>query len=129
LASSLTRNQVPGNRLGVRVPCPPLNIRTLCRKPLQNRGFLLCCLFGLQRGATCCARLLCRILRHYRLVVLSHLQVMLGGDGLAVANPRADKVNREPLGQLRFPRRTQVLKQLRPGLQAGPFDDAHQLSS
>jgi integrase len=25
LASGLTRNQVPGNRLGVRVPCPPLD--------------------------------------------------------------------------------------------------------
>ena len=30
LASGLTRNQVPRNRLGVRVPCPPLDASVNC---------------------------------------------------------------------------------------------------
>ena len=44
MVSSLTRNQVPGNRLRVRIPCPPLI------KPLSTISyamvfsFLLCSL-------------------------------------------------------------------------------------
>jgi hypothetical protein len=29
MASGLTRNQMPGNRLRVRIPCPPLELRRL----------------------------------------------------------------------------------------------------
>ena len=28
MVSGLTRNQVPGHRLRVRIPCPPLTIKT-----------------------------------------------------------------------------------------------------
>ena len=38
MVSSLTRNQVPGNRLRVRIPCPPLLSNSKPRKDL--RGFL-----------------------------------------------------------------------------------------
>ena len=39
MASGLTRNQVPGNRLRVRIPCPPLLVTTT--NPAVLRGFLL----------------------------------------------------------------------------------------
>jgi hypothetical protein len=46
LASGLTRNQVPGNRLGVRVPCPPLSralrVNDLGASPLVTRNASRC---------------------------------------------------------------------------------------
>lgn len=37
MASGLTRNQVPGNRLRVRLPCPPLS---LTRNPANTCGVI-----------------------------------------------------------------------------------------
>lgn len=56
-------------------------------------------------------------------MLIGHLQVVPGRDGLAIPDPGADNVQRELLGQLRFPRRPQVVEQLGPGLPAGPRND------
>jgi hypothetical protein len=52
-------------------------------------------------------------------VLVGQLEVMLGGDRLAVAHPLANDVHREFFGQLGFARAPHVLKHLGPGLQAG----------
>ena len=38
MVSSLTRNQVPGNRLRVRIPCPPLLIHKHLRRLAECGG-------------------------------------------------------------------------------------------
>jgi nicotinamidase-related amidase/type 1 glutamine amidotransferase len=45
MASGLTRNQMPGNRLRVRIPCPPL--RNLKRRLIVHAAFVLPMLAGL----------------------------------------------------------------------------------
>ncbi|RIK85331.1 MAG: hypothetical protein DCC67_04045 [Planctomycetota bacterium] len=62
-------------------------------------------------------------------VFVGHLQIVLLRDPLTVADPCARDIQRVPLGQFGLPRRPQVLKQLRPRLQAGPLDDPLKLRS
>ncbi|HWP39868.1 MAG TPA: hypothetical protein VNL70_02995 [Tepidisphaeraceae bacterium] len=54
---------------------------------------------------------------------VGHLKVVCLSDGLAVADPGADHVDREALGQFRLTTRPQVVEQLGPGRQPGPADD------
>ncbi|MCE9554552.1 MAG: hypothetical protein K8T91_14430 [Planctomycetes bacterium] len=63
------------------------------------------------------------------IILVGHLQVVLGRDFGAVADPLADDVHREGIGQLCLPRRPQILKELRPGRQTGPFDDPLKLAT
>jgi RHS repeat-associated protein len=53
---------------------------------------------------------------------------VLRGDGLAVPDPLADDVQRVVLGQFGLARASQVLKNLRPRLEAGAAEDSDELS-
>ena len=52
-----------------------------------------------------------------------HLIVVLAGNVFAVAQPVANHVRREALGQFGLPAASQVVEQPRPGRQAGALDD------
>ena len=52
MVSGLTRNQVPGNRLRVRIPCPPLRPSPLIKELPTNEGRRLFC-FKLPNSREC----------------------------------------------------------------------------
>ncbi|MCP3906010.1 MAG: hypothetical protein GY715_20500 [Planctomycetes bacterium] len=84
-------------------------------------------------GAIRCSRSLHRILQRLGAadreveMGVGDLEVMLGGDLLAVADPRGHDVRGEAVGKLGLPRGAEVLPRLRPGLESGGLDDAVQL--
>jgi hypothetical protein len=79
-------------------------------------------------AAICGVRLLRRFLRRLAgalvEVLIRHLQVVLGCDGRAIADPLAHHVHGERLGQFRFPGSAKILKQLGPRLETGSADDS-----
>jgi hypothetical protein len=56
-------------------------------------------------------------------VLIGHLEIMLLGDGLAVADPLTDHVNRERVRQFRLPGGPEILPDLRPRHQTSTADD------
>lgn len=64
-----------------------------------------------------------RILRRLLVVLFRDLQVVFGSHLRAVADPLADDVTGEGSFQFRLPGGSQVLKKLRPRLQAGPLTE------
>ncbi|MCA9121177.1 MAG: hypothetical protein H6822_35075 [Planctomycetaceae bacterium] len=60
-------------------------------------------------------------------VALRHLEVVLGGHILAVADPFANEVGREVIHQLGFPRSPQIVEQPLPRLHAGVGEDSLEL--
>ena len=56
-------------------------------------------------------------------MLIGDLKVMLSRDRLTVPDPLADDVNREGVGEFRLTGAAEVLKGLRPRLQARPTDD------
>ena len=76
------------------------------RRPQQNRGFFMRGALVVRLVATRRVRLLRRFLRRLFVVLIGHLQVVLCGDGRAVADPLANDVHGERLGQFRFSRGT-----------------------
>ncbi len=67
--------------------------------------------------------LLQRILHRFFKVLIRHLQIVHLSHLWTVAHPVADNVCRVGFLQFRLPTGSQVLEQLRPGLQARPFDN------
>jgi len=72
-------------------------------------------------------RSLHRILHRFGVVLVGHLQIVLSGDGLGIADPAADDVCGKSLLQFRLTGGPQVVEEFRPGVQAGPLDDPQQL--
>ncbi len=60
MASGLTRNQMPSNRLRVRLPCPPLSFlrEKKTKSPLETGAFSCA---GLLFGNRCFSRLFCAV--------------------------------------------------------------------
>jgi hypothetical protein len=81
--------------------------------------------------------LLLRILRRFfsrrfsrrREVLFPHLKVVLLRDLNTIADPVADHMNQELLGEFRLPARPQVVEQLGPGEQPSPADDPIELGA
>ena len=59
-------------------------------------------------------------------VVVGDLQVVFGGNGLRITDPRTDNMERIPLGQLCLSRSAQVLEQFGPRLQTRTADNSVQ---
>ncbi|MBX7166512.1 MAG: hypothetical protein K1X74_09210 [Pirellulales bacterium] len=62
-------------------------------------------------------------------MLVGQLQVVLLGNRLRVADPFADHVPGELLGQFGLPRAAKILEQLGPRFQAGPADDLREAGS
>lgn len=60
-------------------------------------------------------------------MVVGHLQIMLVGDGCAIADPFADNVQRKPGREFGLPTRPHVVEQPGPRFQPRPFDDPQEL--
>jgi hypothetical protein len=78
---------------------------------------------GKTRFDALCSDLLHRILQGPFEVLVSHLQVVLPGDDLAVAHPRADDMLGERSRQLSLPARAEVVEEFGPSLHAGLAKD------
>ena len=62
-------------------------------------------------------------------VVIGHLQIVLVSDWSRIAKPLTHNVQGESGCQFRLPARSQVVKQLGPGLYASTFNDPQELGS
>lgn len=112
----------------MRVRTPPRSSFRLAKTP-ENRGF---CIFDRQvrsRFRSIWEALLRFVLRIFLAVdrqmemLVRDLQVVLLHDPLAVPQPRANHVDREPFGQFGLAARPQVVPQAGPGPLAGTGDE------
>ena len=88
--------------------------------------FLMLPLLTLRPPAIQFGRILRRFLRRFSIVLIRDMQVVLHGDRLTVADPRADDVRREIVAKLRLPCSSAILKQLAPRRHARRADDPRQ---
>jgi hypothetical protein len=123
-----------------------MQIRELMRMPAKNFGFSAGFFLPVRVGARTFRRLLCHLachrfgfctrvicvitlghcnnLRRFPVeMFVPHLQIMLSCYYLTVPHPSRDDMQRKLIGEFRTPRRSDVLEQFRPGIDAGPLDD------